>query len=122
MHCFVSLFCFLMIRRPPRSTRTDTLFPYTTLFRSLRKTFNRGTMAVEVLHGLSLDIHAGEFVAIMGASGSGKSTLMNLIGLLDRPTSGSYRFDGAEVSALGPDARALLRREAFGFKIGRAHV
>lgn len=83
--------------------------------RDIRKTFYRGTLAVEVLHGISLDIHAGEFVAIMGASGSGKSTLMNLIGLLDRPTQGSYRFDGAEVSALDADGRALLRREAFGF-------
>jgi macrolide transport system ATP-binding/permease protein len=83
--------------------------------RDIRKTFYRGTLAVEVLHGISLDIHAGEFVAIMGASGSGKSTLMNLIGLLDRPTAGSYRFDGAEVSVLDSDGRALLRREAFGF-------
>jgi len=83
--------------------------------RDIRKTFRRGALAVDVLHGLSLDIHAGEFVAIMGASGSGKSTLMNLIGLLDRPTGGSYRFDGDEVSTLGADARALLRREAFGF-------
>jgi macrolide transport system ATP-binding/permease protein len=83
--------------------------------RDIRKTFYRGTLAVEVLHGISLDIHAGEFVAIMGASGSGKSTLMNLIGLLDRPTTGSYRFDGDEVAALDADGRALLRREAFGF-------
>lgn len=83
--------------------------------RDIRKTFYRGTLAVEVLHGISLDIYAGEFVAIMGTSGSGKSTLMNLIGLLDRPTSGSYRFDGREASGLDADARALLRREAFGF-------
>lgn len=83
--------------------------------RDIRKTFYRGTLAVEVLHGVSLDIHAGEFVAIMGASGSGKSTLMNLIGLLDRPTSGSYALDGTEVAALDADRRALLRREAFGF-------
>jgi macrolide transport system ATP-binding/permease protein len=83
--------------------------------RDIRKTYYRGTLGVEVLHGISLDIHAGEFVAIMGASGSGKSTLMNLIGLLDRPSTGSYRFDGAEVAALDADGRALLRREAFGF-------
>ncbi len=83
--------------------------------RDIRKTFHRGELAVEVLHGISLDIHAGEFVALMGASGSGKSTLMNLIGLLDRPTSGSYRLDGTEVSSLDADARALLRREVFGF-------
>ncbi len=83
--------------------------------RDIRKTYYRGTLGVEVLHGISLDIHAGEFVAIMGASGSGKSTLMNLIGLLDRPSSGSYRFDGSEVAALDADGRALLRREAFGF-------
>ncbi|WP_370154614.1 MacB family efflux pump subunit [Ferrovibrio sp.] len=83
--------------------------------RDIRKTFHRGTLAVEVLHGISLDIWPGEFVALMGASGSGKSTMMNLIGLLDRPTAGSYRFDGVEVSALDADGRALLRRDAFGF-------
>jgi ABC-type lipoprotein export system ATPase subunit len=83
--------------------------------RDIRKTYVRGDVATEVLHGISLDIHAGGMVAIMGASGSGKSTLMNLIGLLDRPTSGSYRFAGQEVSELDPDRRSLLRREAFGF-------
>ncbi|MGE0421033.1 MAG: MacB family efflux pump subunit [Reyranellaceae bacterium] len=83
--------------------------------RDVRKTYFRGDIATEVLHGVSLEIHAGEFVAIMGASGSGKSTLMNLIGLLDRPTEGSYRFAGEEVSELDSDDRAILRREAFGF-------
>jgi len=83
--------------------------------RNVDKTFARGGAAVEVLHEISLDIYAGEFVALMGASGSGKSTLINLIGLLDRPSAGSYRFDGHEVGALDGDDRATLRREAFGF-------
>jgi len=79
------------------------------------KTYRRGNLETEVLHGISLEIHPGEFVAIMGASGSGKSTLMNIIGLLDRPTRGSYRFAGREVGSLSADERADLRREAFGF-------
>ncbi|MBM3548388.1 MAG: MacB family efflux pump subunit [Alphaproteobacteria bacterium] len=83
--------------------------------RDVTKTFYRGKTPIDVLHGISLDIHPGEFVALMGVSGSGKSTLMNLIGLLDRPSSGSYRFAGEEVSELAPDRRALLRLEAFGF-------
>ncbi|WP_245593432.1 MacB family efflux pump subunit [Azospirillum halopraeferens] len=83
--------------------------------RDITRSFRRGDETVPVLHGISLDVHAGEFVAIMGASGSGKSTLMNLIGLLDRPTGGSYRFDGREVADLDADRRAVLRREAFGF-------
>lgn len=100
----------------PGSEKTTAVNPAPIIsLRDIRKTFYRGALAVEVLHGISLDIHAGEFVAIMGASGSGKSTLMNLIGLLDRPTTGSYRFDGDEVAALDADGRALLRREAFGF-------
>ena len=82
---------------------------------NITKIYNEGSLAVEVLHGITLDIQAGEFVAIMGSSGSGKSTLMNLIGCLDRPTSGSYKFSGDEVSDLDADRRALLRREAFGF-------
>ena len=68
-----------------------------------------------MLHGIDLAIHPGEFVAIVGASGSGKSTLMNILGCLDRPTTGSYRFLGEDVSGLGRDELARLRREAFGF-------
>ncbi len=81
----------------------------------VHKTYGRGDTAVEVLRGVSLDIRAGEFLAIMGASGSGKSTLMNLLGLLDRPTRGAYRFAGRDVAQLGRDDLARLRRDAFGF-------
>lgn len=81
----------------------------------LRKTYITGEVAVEVLHGISLTIYPGEFVAIMGASGSGKSTLMNIIGCLDRPTSGTYHFNGEDVSEFQADELARLRREAFGF-------
>ena len=79
------------------------------------KTYRRGAFAVEILHGVDLTIRRGEFVAIMGASGSGKTTLMNLIGCLDRPSSGRYRFAGRDVGELDRDQRSLLRRDAFGF-------
>lgn len=79
------------------------------------KTFHNGELAVEVLHGIDLEIYPGEFVAIMGQSGSGKSTLMNILGCLDRATTGDYFFDGKNVASLDTDGLAQLRREAFGF-------
>ena len=83
--------------------------------RGVTKAYRNGDMEVEVLHGIDLQIQEGEFVAIMGASGSGKSTLMNLLGCLDRPTRGEYRFMGRDVATLSRDELARLRREDFGF-------
>ena len=83
--------------------------------RDLWKVYQLGDVAVEAKRGVSLDIDAGELVAIMGASGSGKSTFMNVIGCLDRPTRGSYRLAGTEVSQLSGDARATLRNQRLGF-------
>jgi macrolide transport system ATP-binding/permease protein len=83
--------------------------------RDVTKTFFNDGFAVEVLHGVTLDIEAGEFVAIIGQSGSGKSTLMNILGCLDQPTSGEYRIDGEPVSDIDTDDLAALRRRTFGF-------
>ncbi len=86
------------------------------------KKFGSGELAVEILHGIDLRIYEGEFVAIVGASGSGKSTLMNILGCLDRPSSGTYRFMGRDVSSLERDELARLRREDFGFVFQGYHL
>jgi putative ABC transport system ATP-binding protein len=83
--------------------------------RGLRKVYGAGDLAVEALRGLDLDIHRGEYVAVMGPSGSGKSTLMHILGLLDSPTSGSYTLDGEEVSTLSRRRLAALRNRSIGF-------
>jgi macrolide transport system ATP-binding/permease protein len=88
----------------------------------LRREFPAGEETIAVLKDLDLTINAGEMVAIVGASGSGKSTLMNILGCLDRPTSGSYQVAGRETGALGPDELAELRREHFGFIFQRYHL
>ncbi len=84
-------------------------------FRNIARSYGEGAARVVALDGVSFDIAEGEFVAIMGPSGSGKSTAMNIIGCLDRPTAGDYRFKGIPVAGLDQDARALLRRHAVGF-------
>ena len=81
----------------------------------VKKTYQMGDTAVHALDGVSLGIGRGEFVAITGPSGSGKSTLMNILGCLDRPSSGSYRLDGSEVAELNDDQLATTRNRKIGF-------
>jgi macrolide transport system ATP-binding/permease protein len=91
--------------------------------RDVRKSYGgRDQQLVDVLRGVSLSIDAGEFVAIVGASGSGKSTLMHILGCLDRPSAGSYRFAGEDVTHFSADELAWLRREAFGFVFQGYHL
>ena len=93
-----------MVRRAPLIEITD-----------VAKTYTMGEIAVEALRGVSIDVAAGEFAAIMGPSGSGKSTLLNIIGCFDRPTRGQYRLAGDDVSSLDADALAETRNRTLGF-------
>ena len=81
----------------------------------VHKTYRTGEMEVPAVRGVSIEIKRGEFVALMGASGSGKSTLMNILGCLDRPTTGRYILDGADVSGLDRDRLADIRNHKLGF-------
>ncbi|MGU3336880.1 ABC transporter ATP-binding protein [Methylobacterium mesophilicum] len=82
---------------------------------AVHRTFRVGTVSVPVIRNITLGVEAGESVAIMGPSGSGKSTLMNMVGLLDRPTSGSIRLNDEDTARLSDDARARMRRDWIGF-------
>ncbi len=84
-------------------------------FSGITRVYGEGGGQVRALAGVDLTIDRGEFIAIMGPSGSGKSTAMNIIGCLDRPSTGSFRFSGVEVNGLTRDQRALLRRNFIGF-------
>jgi len=95
------------------SSQTDTR-PCIEL-RGVTKVYGTGQAAMAALRGIDLDIEEGDFVAVMGPSGSGKSTCLNILGCLDTPTTGTYRFKGVEVSGLDRDQRARLRRFYLGF-------
>jgi putative ABC transport system ATP-binding protein len=82
---------------------------------NLTKTYGHGQAAMQALRGVNLEIEAGEFIAVMGPSGCGKSTCLNILGCLDTPSSGTYRFQGWEVGTLSRDQRAHLRRHYLGF-------
>ncbi len=105
------------IRRDPA-----TSVPTAISLHNVSRVYGSGTSEVRALDHVSLDIAAGEFVAIMGPSGSGKSTLMNILGCLDRPSHGHYRVHGIDVATLTPDELAALRRDTFGFVFQRYNL
>jgi putative ABC transport system ATP-binding protein len=88
----------------------------------IERIFRLGDSEVHALHELSLRIDAGEYLAVMGPSGSGKSTLLNLLGLLDRPTAGTYRLEGRDVTTLSPQEQAQVRSRRIGFVFQSFHL
>jgi putative ABC transport system ATP-binding protein len=90
--------------------------------RGLEKTYHTGGVDTPVLHGIDLTIEEGEFVALMGPSGTGKSTLMNILGLLDRPTGGTYRLAGQDLTSLDDNALSAIRNRRLGFVFQLFHL
>ena len=89
--------------------------PALMVLRGITKSFKNGQESLQVLKGIDLSVEEGDFVAIMGPSGSGKSTLMNIIGLLDQPTTGSYQLEGEDVADLSENRLAKVRNDQIGF-------
>ena len=89
--------------------------------KNIHRIFETGAGFNHVLRGVSLTVNKGEFVAIMGPSGSGKSTLMNILGLLDTPTTGTYRLEGVDISTLSDDDLSFVRGRRIGFVFQRSY-
>jgi putative ABC transport system ATP-binding protein len=89
---------------------------------NLFKTFQKGSLEVQILRGVTLNIHKGEFVSIMAPSGMGKSTLLNILGCLDKPTSGSYTLDGVPVHDMDDDELSRMRNQKIGFVFQSFHL
>lgn len=104
-----------------RATRNHTALPIIDIAQ-MTKSYHMGENEVHALRGVSLQIRSGEYVAVIGASGSGKSTLMNMIGLLDRPSTGTYTLRGVEVSRMGKSQMATVRNREIGFVFQRFHL
>jgi energy-coupling factor transporter ATP-binding protein EcfA2 len=115
-------------RRTPKAALASSVFAWGSKVRELlvqvtgiSKHYSSGETVVRAVSDLSVSIEQGDFVAVVGRSGSGKSTLMHLLGLLERPDSGRYLFDGQEVSRLSENSRAVLRNRQIGFRVGLEH-